>query len=182
ERKISDVFPYQTPFMGNSQYYSPDGKFLAVVDKNSQEEPYSIYLVSIENGEKRKLTSPPAGTVGDSYPSFSSDGKTLAFIRSSSRATTDLYLLNMNGGEPRRLTFDNSSIVGASWTSDDREIVFSSRRGSSIYSLWRIPAAGGTPERLPIGQGVVSPSISRQGNLLAYTQTLDDQNIWRLEL
>src|SRR5262249_3153159 len=45
ERKICDVFHYQTPFGGNSQYYSPDGKFLAVVDKNSQEEPYSIYLV-----------------------------------------------------------------------------------------------------------------------------------------
>ena len=183
ERKVADVFPYRSPFQGNSQYVSPDGKFLAVADKNSQEEPLSIYLVSVETGEKRKLTAPSAGAAGDSYPAFSPDGKTLAFVRSSSRATTDLYLLRLDGGATRRLTFDNTSILGLAWTSDGREIVFASRRGGSIYSLWRIPAAGGTPERLPIiGQSVVSPAISRQGAHLAYTQTLDDQNIWRLEL
>ena len=183
ERKVSDVFPYRTTFQGNTQYYSPDGKFLAVPDKNSQEEPFSIYLVSIETGEKQKVTAPPAGTAGDTYPAFSPDGKTLAFLRSSSRATTDLYLLNLNGGAPRRLTFDNTSILGLAWTPDGREIVIASRRGGSIYSLWRIPTAGGTPERLPtIGQSVLSPAISRQGAYLIYTQALDDQNIWRLEL
>ena len=183
ERKVADVFPYRDPFQGNSQYYSPDGKFLAVADKNSQEEPLCIYLVSVETGEKRKVTEPSAGAAGDSYPAFAPDGKTLAFVRSSSRATTDLYLLRLDGGATRRLTFDNTSILGLAWTSDGSEIVFASRRGGSIYSLWRIPAAGGTPERLPtIGQSVVSPAISRQGAHLAYTQTLDDQNIWRLEL
>ena len=183
ERKVAEVFPYRDPFQGNSQYMAPDGKFLAVADKNSQEEPLSIYLVSVETGEKRKVTTPSAGAAGDSYPAFSPDGKTLAFVRSSSRATTDLYLLGLDVGATRRLTFDNTSILGLAWTSDGREIVFASRRGGSIYSLWRIPAAGGTPERLPtIGQSVVSPAISRQGNHLAYTQSLDDQNIWSLEL
>lgn len=182
ERKVSDVFPYRMTFQGNTQYYSPDGSFLAVPDKNSQEEPFSIHLVSIETGEKRKLTEPSAGAVGDTYPAFSPDGKTLAFLRSSSRATTDLYLLSLEGGEPRRLTFDNTSILGLAWTSDGREIVLASRRGGSIYSLWRIPVTGGTPVRLPtIGQSVVSPVISRRGNYLVYTQALDDQNIWRLE-
>ncbi len=112
ERKVSDVFPYRMTFQGNTQYYSPDGKFLAAPDKNSQEEPFSIHLVSIETGEKQKVTAPSAGAVGDTYPAFSPDGKTLAFLRSSSRATTDLYLLTLNGGEPRRLTFDNTSILG----------------------------------------------------------------------
>jgi len=183
ERKVADVIPYRMTFQGNTQYYSPDGKYLAVPDKNSQEEPFSLHLVSVETGEKQKVTAPPAGTAGDTYPAFSPDGKTLAFLRSSSRATTDLYLLSLDGGEPRRLTFDNTSILGLAWTSDGHEIVLASRRGSSIYSLWRIPAAGGTPERLPtIGQSVVSPAISRQGAYLMYTQALDDQNIWGLEL
>ncbi len=183
ERKVGDVFPFRTPPSGNSQYYSPDGKFLAVADKNSQEEPFSLFLLSVENGVRQKVTSPPVGTVGDTYPAFSPDGNTLAFIRSSSQATTDLYLMPMSGGEPRRLTFDNSSILGFTWASEGREIVFASRRGSSIYNLWRIPISGGAPERLPsIGQSVISPAVSRQGGRLAYTQTLDDQNIWRLEI
>ncbi len=183
ERKVTDVFYHQNRTLGSSQYYSPDGKFLAVSDKNSQGEPFSLFLVSIETGQKRKITSPPAGTEGDSLPGFSPDGKTIAFIRSSSQTTDDLYLAPLAGGEPRRLTFDNTSITGLAWTSDGRDMVFASRRESSIHSLWRISTAGGTPERLPtIGRNIVSPAISRQGDRLAYTQTLDDENIWRLEI
>src|SRR5204862_2573072 len=100
--KVADFFPYRASAQGSSQYYSPDGKFLAVADKNSQEEPFSLFLLSIETGEKRKVTSPPVGTVGDAYPAFSPDGKMLAFTRSSSRATTDLYLVPPSGGEPQR--------------------------------------------------------------------------------
>jgi Tol biopolymer transport system component/DNA-binding winged helix-turn-helix (wHTH) protein len=184
ERKVAEVFPYRTLAPGNSQYYSPDGKYLAIADKTSQEEPFSLFLLSIETGEKKKLTSPPVGTVGDSYPAFSPDGKMLAFMRSSSSATTDLYLLPLTGGgQPQQLTFDTTSIFGITWTADGREIIFSSRRGSSICNLWRIPATGGAPERLPtIGQNVVSPAISRQGDRLVYTQALDETNIWRLPL
>ncbi|MBI3653066.1 MAG: PD40 domain-containing protein [Acidobacteria bacterium] len=183
EQKIAEVFPYRLPALGSSPYYSPDGKFLAIADKTSQEEPFSIYLLSTETGEKRPLTAPASGTVGDSYPAFSPDGKTLAFIRSTSISTTDIYLMNWSGGAPHRLTFDNTSIQGLAWDSDGRNLVFASRRGGSLFNLWQIPATGGTPERLPtIGQSVLSPAISRQGNRLAYTQTLDDSNIHRLEL
>jgi Tol biopolymer transport system component/DNA-binding winged helix-turn-helix (wHTH) protein len=183
ERKIVDVFRYQNPAQGNSSYYSPDGKFLAVSDKGSPGEPLNICLLSIENGRKRQATWPPAGTVGDSYPAFAPDGKTLAFIRSTSLATTDIYIVPLAGNQPRRLTSDNSSIVGFAWTSDSRAIVFASRRGGSIYHLWRIPAAGGVPERVPgIGQRVLSPAVASRGNRLAYVQSMDDMNIWRLEL
>jgi Tol biopolymer transport system component/DNA-binding winged helix-turn-helix (wHTH) protein len=183
ERKVADVFPYRTLAPGNSQYYSPDGKFLVIADKNSQEEPFSLFLLSIETGEKQKLTSPPAGTVGDSYPAFSPDGKTVAFMRSSSSAISDLYLLPLTGGQPQQVTFDNTSIYGLAWTANGREIVFASRRGSSLFNLWRVSLTGGMPERLPtIGQNVVSPAISRQGNRLTYTQALEETNIWRLAL
>jgi Tol biopolymer transport system component/DNA-binding winged helix-turn-helix (wHTH) protein len=183
ERKLIDVSTYKNPTLGSSNYYSPNGELLAVADRYSQDEPFSIFLVSISTGEKQQLTFPPAGTVGDSYPGFSPDGKTLAFIRSSSQATGDLHLVAVTGGEPRRLTFDNTSIVGHTWTADARKIVFSSRRGSSIYNLWRTSVSEGAPERLPnVGQSVISPTISRDGNRLAYTQHSDDLNIWRLQL
>ncbi len=184
ERKIAEVSNYQSSSSGNSQYYSPDGRFLASADKSAPEAPFSICFFSIETGEKRKVTSPPDGIFGDSYPAFSPDGKLLAFIRTTSLATTDLYVMDLPGGPTRRLTFDNSSIVGHAFTADGREIVFASRRGTSIHNLWRIPVAGGEPTRLPTasGQSVMSPSISPRGNYLAYTETRDDLNIWRLEI
>ncbi|HZS06006.1 MAG TPA: winged helix-turn-helix domain-containing protein [Blastocatellia bacterium] len=183
ERKLADIFPYRPVVIGNTLCYSPDGKSLAAPDKHSQEDPFGIHLISIETGEKTRLTSPPAGSVGDFFPAFSPDQKTLAFVRSVSIATADIWLLPLTGGEPRRLTFDNISIRGLAWTPGGREIVFASRRGSSTYNLWKVSAGGGTPEQLMISErDAYSPAVSRQGNRLAYTQSLLDENIWRIGL
>jgi Tol biopolymer transport system component/DNA-binding winged helix-turn-helix (wHTH) protein len=183
ERKLAKIFSYQVPSDGNSHYYSPDGKYLAIPDKNSPSEPFSVFLLSIETGERRKITSPPAGVIGDYNPAFSPDGKWLAFTRSPRWSTDDLYVIPLAGGEPKRLTFDNMTINGLTWTPDSREIIFDSRRGGSSRHLWRVAATGGSPERVEtIGADVLSPALSPQGHRLAYTQTLDDINIWRIEL
>ncbi len=183
ERKLADVFPYRPVVIGNTLNYSADGKLLAVPDKSSQQQPFSIFSISTETGEKTKLTSPSAGSLGDFFPAFSPDQKTLAFVRSVSIATADIYLLSLAGGEPTRLTFDNSSIRGLSWTSDGKELVFASRRGGSTYNLWKVPTADGTPERLTTSdRDVYSPTISLQRNRLSYTQSMMDGNIWRIGL
>ena len=182
ERKLGAISSYGVPSIGNSPYFSPDGKTLAIPDKSSPEERMSIFLLSIESGEKRKLTSPASGN-GDHYPGFSPDGRLLAFVRVGGWSTGDLYVAPLAGGEPKRLTTDNLTITGLSWTRDSREILFSSRRGGSTVNLWRVPAAGGQPVRIEtVGKDVVSPAVSPRGDRLAYTQTLDDVNIWRIEL
>jgi len=182
ERKLADVFAYSLSFSGHSPYFSPDGKYLAISDRSSTEEPLSVFLLSVETADRRKLTFPSGGTVGDYYPAFSPDGRWLAFVRATSLATSDLYLLPMPGGEPRRLTWDNLTIQGVAWTADSREIVFASQRGGA-RGLWRIATTGGTPELASaIGQDVFGPAISPRGDRLAYTQTLDDSDIWRIDL
>jgi len=184
ERKLTDVSPYFDLGDGNSPYYSPDGKYLAIVDRNSPAEPASIFRLSVADTERRQLTSPPAGTTGDYYPAFSPDGKQLAFARADSFSATDLYVLPLSGkGEPRRLTFDGLTIAGLTWTPDSREIIFSSRRGGSVYSLWRIAATGGVPKQVSaLGEDLVSPAMARNSNRLAYTRALDDMNIWSIAL
>ena len=37
--------------------WSPDGKSLIVADRSSDFEPWALFLLSIETGEKRRLTS-----------------------------------------------------------------------------------------------------------------------------
>ena len=164
--------------------WSPDGKFLAVPDRTSPKEPHAIFLVSVESGEKERLTSPPAQSLGDHSPAFSPDGRTLAFVRQSAVVIADIYLVQVAGGEPRRLTFNDQTTRGLAWTPDGREIVFSSSPGAhSTSSLWRISSFGGMPELLSgTGGGAISPAISRQGSRLIYSRWTSDLNIWRLGL
>jgi Tol biopolymer transport system component/DNA-binding winged helix-turn-helix (wHTH) protein len=182
ERKLADVFPYFDLGSGNSTYFAPDGKVLAIADKTAPAEPSSIFLLSMEDSSRRQITFPPAGTTGDYYPAFSPDGKRLAFARAASFSATDLYVLDLPGGKARRLTFDGLTIDGLAWTADGREIIFS-RRGGSFNSLWRVGLRGGDPERVSaFGEDVISPAVSRDGSRLAYTRRLDDMNIWKFTL
>ena len=169
--------------VGGGLPFSLDGKFLAVPDKNSAGEPFSIVLISTETGAKRKITSPSAGSVGDNTPRFSPDGSQLAFSRMSGHGVEDNYLMAAEGGEPRRLTLDNRYITDLDTTADGREIVFISLREGDT-GLWRVSASGGTPERVvtAVGYNITRLSISRQGDRLAYTQHFVDTNIWRVEL
>jgi Tol biopolymer transport system component len=164
--------------------WSPDGRFIAVTDRGSEEEPNAVFLLSPETGEKRKLTSPPAQYRGDFEPAFSPDGRNLAFVRSRTGWQSDVYLVPVGrdgsaGGTERRLTFDNRAVSTCAWTSDSRSLVFSSDRAGGS-NLWSVPIEGGEATRLAVGaDGVGGISVSRDGSRLAYAHSARTENIWR---
>jgi len=144
--------PAAMPFCGLS--WSPNGRFLTFVDRESPQAPFSIYLLDIDTREKRKLTTPPPG-FDDGLSVFSQDGRSLAFLRLPGAPLPEIYILPLseNGqprGKPQQITKDNSLLLGLDWTPDSRSIVFSSLRGG-VYALWRVASSGGAPERLPVG-------------------------------
>ena len=172
---------------GNALFWSPDGESVGFSGRDSPTEPNSIFLLSVASLEKRKITWPSAGFLGDSIPAFSPDGKTLAFMRWASVGQGHIYVLPMSGSgsEPKPLTIDDSAQIrmttrSLAWTADSREIVFAQ---SGSGRLWRVLASGGTPELLQGGgENIVSLAISPQGNRLAYSQAVADTDIWQVEL
>ncbi|MGH9838843.1 MAG: winged helix-turn-helix domain-containing protein [Blastocatellia bacterium] len=182
ERRLAEASSPRHEGWGRNLDWSPDGKSLAIVDRNSPSDPLSLFLVSTEHGSRQRLTSPPATCVGDVHPAFSPDGQTVAFMRSCSNAIYDIHLAPVRGGEPSRLTHDNGTITGLAWTPDGREIIFSSNREGG-FRLWRVAAPGGEPQPLLAGvQNAVSPSLSRRMARLVFSQEIEDTNIWRLGL
>jgi len=183
ERKLTDVWANRFGFGSHTWiHWSPDGKWLVVSDKTSAEEPFSLFLLSPETGEKLRVTSPPASVVGDCSPAFSPDGKRLAFVRVISALVGDVYLLSVNGGEPKRLTFDGAGVSNLAWTPNGREIVFGSRLGGK-NRLYRIPVEGGGAEWLAAtGSEAQYPAFSRDGSRLAWRQNTSDEDIFRLAL
>jgi Tol biopolymer transport system component len=163
--------------------WGPDGEQLAIVDKDVPEGPNGIFLFSLESGEKWRLTAPPADYLtGALEPRFSPDGGTLAFVRQRVVSQSDIYLVPVRGGEPRRLTFGNHNTAGLDWTPDGESILFSSSRSprGGFWSLWRISASGGEPQPVEVsGQGIY-PTLSREGNRLAYVKLDWKWDIWRV--
>jgi Tol biopolymer transport system component/predicted Ser/Thr protein kinase len=193
ERQLAEV--YTIPFSpalhfasASAPAWSPDGKWLVLADKNSPEEPIGLFVLSIETGEKRRLTSPPVKSIGDTDPAFSPDGRTLAFIRTAAFASGDVHLLSLSDGleavgEVKRLTFDNLWGSRPAWTLNGREIIYPS--GPAERTLWRIAVSGpGKAQQLlaSFGEDDDHPALSRQGQRLAYTRQFSDSNIWRVQL
>lgn len=165
---------------GRGLSWTPDGSKLAVSDVDSLGERYSIFLISLESGERHRLTRPDHAY--DDFPVFCPDGETLAFIRVSSGKGSEVFIMPVAGGEPVQLTFDNRLVSSLAWMADGKEIVFSSDRGGPS-SLWKIPVTGGEPKRLgTAGLNARGLSISRTGNRLAYREAYDDTNVWRIEV
>jgi Tol biopolymer transport system component len=191
EREIAEFLStsYSSGEFGELRW-SPDGHWLLVSATDSSNKPAALFLVSIESGEKRQLTFPPASTPGDSYGNFSPDGRTIAFVRESGLGAGSLYTVSLASdlsakGEPKRISSDMRVIRGIAWTADSREIVFSSGRAgnSGVMSLWRIAISGsGQPQPLGLGESGSYPSISRQGRRLVYSQFYLNTNIWRVNL
>jgi serine/threonine protein kinase/Tol biopolymer transport system component len=177
EREICDASPAGLA-------WSPDGQFLAVVTAG---KPSAISFVSVESGEARQVTTPPAGSQGDTRPALSPDGAMLAFLRHPrALVSSDIHVLRLHSGaaptgDPLRLTFDDRQISSLAWTPEGDKLVFSSARAGTL-SLWSIGVRGrgGGPERLQVaGENVEWLSISHKRNRMAYARTVVDQNIWR---
>jgi len=165
--------------------WSPNGKFLALVDRELPRGPYNLALLTVESGEKRKISSPPDESLGDFSPAFSPDGSAIAFRRAASSVTEDLYVLPITitgepQGKPRRLT-SQERVFGLDWMADSRRIVYSSDRDGRT-GIWTILPSGGVPEQLVVGgENAGGLSVSRNGNnRLVYARETVDSNIWRM--
>lgn len=113
----------------------PDGKSVAFTVTNIEPDPankeehrYStqLFLQSLTgNGTPRQLTYAKEGA---SQPTWSPDGKSLAFVRAT-EGKPQIYLLSMSGGEPVQLTNFKYGANSPNWSPDGKQILFTSGFG-----------------------------------------------------
>jgi dipeptidyl aminopeptidase/acylaminoacyl peptidase len=107
---------------------SPDGQWVAYTvstpDLDANRNAGNIWAVRTSGGDALQLT-----TGGhDSAPTWSPDGKTLAFL-SSRNGTSQVYLLPMDGGEAREVTHLSTGADIVKFSPDGKTIAFT----SSVY-------------------------------------------------
>jgi Tol biopolymer transport system component len=121
---------------------------------------HDLCVVRIGTGRPRRLTRD--GNL-DSDPTWSRDGKWIAFVRAARRRTT-LRLIRPGGGRTRELP-SSSSVGSPAWSPDGRSLAFLVGRSIVVLSL----AAGKTRELVRDDDNrLSSPTWSPDGRQIAY--------------
>jgi len=185
ERKLASIDSFGGPER-LAVSWSPDSKWVAFSKTGSSEKKaapsaghYGIHLVNIETYEERILPDPAPDCVEVLHPAFSPDGKYLATMCALTESVFRIYVQKPDGRQPRELSSIKSSegFADVTWAADSRSLIY-----AAGHHLWRMPLAGGKPEKLLFAQDAESVSVALAGNRLAYAQVRHPGSVWQLEL
>lgn len=159
-----------------------EANFSAAADAFVYTRGSTIWLAENDGRDRRQILGLPTSQgFAKRQPALSPDGGTIAFIHSEEGPLGNLWLVPTDGGDARQLTTPESGGGHASapaWSHDGRYIVYSVNAGTADEHLWRIDVESGEAAALTAGPGGASnPTLSRDGQRLAYTAT---RSIWKL--
>jgi tricorn protease len=135
-----------------------------------------LWLAPREGGVAVPLSS-PAGQ--ETFPKFSPDGKTIAFVGNYD-GNRDIYTLPVAGGVPTRVTHHPASELLCDWTPDGK-LLFSAPGVAGLgrmSQLFTVSATGGLPGKLPVPYGT-NGALSPDGEWLAYMPHSTDFSTWK---
>jgi serine/threonine protein kinase len=187
ERKLLEIHVRETYAVPVYLAWCPDSTCLVVTDSPGEKMPDALFVVSVETGLERQLTSPRPPVRGDVNPAVSPDGRLLVFRRSVAVGVNELYGLPLGqgmtpGGGPWRLTSGELNADSPAWMPNGKEILFKASGG-----LWRLAVQRPSlPLRLPfVGEGGWMPVVSRpqpgRPQRLVYVRSFAHWDIWRVE-
>jgi serine/threonine protein kinase len=137
---------------------SGDGSRLAYTRQSS---PSNLWRVDLQNAGKAAKPGLSPVTSGTSYygdPSFSPDGRWIAFAHGLSLDASNIFKMQAAGGEPVQLTFfAHATVASPVWSSDGQRIAFTGDQDGKPR-VWMISSNGGAAQ--PVG----NPAVSDTGN------------------
>ena len=159
----------------------PNGVMLRQPDVSRDEIVFlydgDLWVVPKVGGTARRVTSDDGP---ESYPKFSPDGRTIAFMASYDGGS-DLYRLDLTAGLPERITYHPGREMLSEWTPEGDGLLFYSgevagnRRAPKVM---QVSAEGGQPDALPVPWGTYA-AIDPTGTWLAYTPFSREFRTWK---
>lgn len=154
--------------------WSPDGKRIVFTSErdhqssNPQLVTAEIYVMNADGSGQRRLTS---NSVEDWVPTWSPDGKRIAFARPGAQAgfDFDVWVMNADGGAQKDITPGPGRDFSPDWSPDGKRIVFASDDDGD-YDLYSVTPDGSGLAKLFDGDASVgSPRWSPDGKRIAFT-------------
>jgi Tol biopolymer transport system component len=168
--------------------WQPDANAIAYVDREGIGKPFSVFVMDVRSGARRRLTTPNSTAFGDTFCAFSPNGRQVAVVRHEVRHTSDLFVVDVDGptaGHTRRLTRGLPGLLGVAWSPDGRFLVVGASGG-----LLQVPADASDPQTpIPVvgSEGIAHfPAFSRPSQRksprLVYQHQIYDVNVWQWHL
>ena len=139
-------------------------------DPDDDDDIENIYVMNADGSGLSQLTD---NSADDFLPSWSPDGRRIAFTSNRDRGW-EIYVMNADGSGRTRLTDNSASNFSPSWSPDGRRIAFYSYRdgNSEIYVM---NADGSGQTRLTDNEARdSSPRWSPDGRRIAFSSNRDD--------
>jgi Tol biopolymer transport system component/DNA-binding winged helix-turn-helix (wHTH) protein len=159
--------------------WSPDGQWIAFADNSGADIGSRLHLLSTVTSQSQPLR-PVSECVWESMPSFSRDGRLLAFSCSLLNYETRIYTWRLKDGQLRQVTSFRGFCQGLAWSADGRAIVFS-QVNEDLPDLREVFIENRAVRRLAFHGSVELPSISPAGRLAFSTRT-GNSGIWQVDL
>ena len=172
-----------------SPSWSPNGTRIAFISDRDGHVPkgrvwsnFEIYVMDADGGNQQNLTNDPHD---DSSPSWSPDGKRIAFVSDRDRLldihgfpTFEIYVMDADGENPQNLTNNRVEDWDPSWSPDGKRIVFISYRDGHFIGdfelitseIYVMDVDGGNQQRLTENRkNDSSPAWSPDGTRIVFS-------------
>jgi len=171
------------PALDNFPAWSADGKRLAFeASEGPNDFNIDIYVMNVDGSGLERITKEPTShdpydSMQDRMPSWSPDGKRIAFLRGrwkpfAKENTGGIYAMRADGTDLRQLTANPRDEYPA-WSPDGKTIAFD-RLTKGSGGIYTVNPDGSGPRQLtepPEGFWDGEPSWSPDGTRLAFTRT-----------
>ncbi len=164
--------------------WSPNGKIIAFISPCfSKQIDYArahIYLLDLEVGGNPTLAPIPSDPAGDYDPTFSSDGKKLAFTSLRKNLTPNIFVYDFNTNRLTNYSAEDKIERHPAWSPDGEWLAYV--RGSANTEIWIVRYSSGQRERYTVASQNINawPAWSLDSKMLYYTQFENGQAIPRL--
>jgi eukaryotic-like serine/threonine-protein kinase len=166
--------------------WTPDGAQIAFASQSLESGRSTLFLMRLADGKVRSLTTPPDGVIGDACPAFSPDGRSLAFVRWSSPATSTMLVQKLGDemealGAPATVRVAARAPESPAWA-DNKRLLFS--EGARILE-WEAGVAAeqvyASGTRLT-GLAMAGREAGGSPRIVAAQQNVPGPRIWTIPL
>jgi imidazolonepropionase-like amidohydrolase/Tol biopolymer transport system component len=141
-----------------------------------------LWLRPTVGGAPRRLTRGQDDRF-EAWPSWSRDGRSIAFVSWNDQQLGRIELVNARGGAPRAVTTEPGHYAAPRFSPDGRTLVFEAGQGGNLTSdnwgrepgVYSVAASGGTPKL--VERGGSNPQYGASGDRLFMTVESEDDKL-----